>query len=80
MGKWFLKLSQYSILDGCKKYVGAPWCFEFIFDIFKVGIKNHLMLHFVSNSVEEVLENKVRQRQGKEGRKREKETNRPPAI
>lgn len=66
MGKWFLKLSQYSILDGCKKYVGAPWCFEFMFDIFQVGIKNRLMLCFVSDLVEEMWKIKVRERERKE--------------
>lgn len=42
MGKWFLKLSQYSTLEECKMSVGVLLCFEFIFDIFKTGIKNNL--------------------------------------
>lgn len=32
-GKWFSTLSQYSLLDGCKTYVGVLWCFEFILKI-----------------------------------------------
>lgn len=71
-GKWFLKLSQYSILDVCKMYVGVSWCFEFIFDIFKVGIKKHLILRFVSTSEDEVWKNK-----DKEKEKKKKQTTSP---
>lgn len=49
--------------------------------VFKVGIKNHLIVHFVSNLAEEAWKNKARQRERKKQRERESERarKRPPA-